>query len=149
MEGDPHPGAARGRMSLQSFNPSVDVSVKINKEIKKLQQPAAETNISRTQSGNESFRENNSTTEGSERVNGNVKRKQSEVNCEDQYPNKSPKNDDDDDDNHSAPENSFGSFRKPNVDKLDWNVLRSSKAKQKKMSSLDMWIAYKKLVLVP
>ncbi|KAL4359312.1 hypothetical protein HN51_019039 [Arachis hypogaea] len=68
MEGDPHPGAARGRMSLQSFNPSVD---KLNEEEAKLQQPAAETNISRTQSGNESFRENNSTTEGSERVNGN------------------------------------------------------------------------------
>jgi len=26
MEGDPHPGALKGRMSFQSFNPSVDVS---------------------------------------------------------------------------------------------------------------------------
>ncbi|KAL1298476.1 hypothetical protein HN51_042830 [Arachis hypogaea] len=128
MEGDPHPGAARGRMSFQSFNPSVD---KLNEEEAKLQQPAAETNISRNQSGNESFRENNSTTEGSERVNGNGKRKQSEVNCEEQFPNKSPKNDDDVD-NQSTPKNSLGSFRKPNVDKLDWNVLRSSKAKQKR-----------------
>ena len=29
MEGDPHPGAAKGRMSFQSFNPLVDVSLKI------------------------------------------------------------------------------------------------------------------------
>lgn len=29
MEGDPHPGAAMGRMSFQSFNPSVDVSIKV------------------------------------------------------------------------------------------------------------------------
>jgi len=29
MEGDPHPGALKGRMSFQSFNPSVDVSLKI------------------------------------------------------------------------------------------------------------------------
>lgn len=26
VEGDPHPGATRGRMSFQSFNPSIDVS---------------------------------------------------------------------------------------------------------------------------
>nr|XP_029150799.1 ABC transporter G family member 39-like [Arachis hypogaea] len=43
-EGDPHPGAARGRMSFQSFNPSVD---NLNEEEAKLQQPVAETNISR------------------------------------------------------------------------------------------------------
>ena len=30
MEGDPHPGALKGRMSFQSYNPSVDVSMKIN-----------------------------------------------------------------------------------------------------------------------
>lgn len=29
MEGDPHPGAMRGRMSFQSFNPSLDVSILI------------------------------------------------------------------------------------------------------------------------
>ena len=28
MEGDPHPGAIVGRMSFQSFNPSIDVSIK-------------------------------------------------------------------------------------------------------------------------
>lgn len=29
MEGDPHPGAIKGRMSFQSFNPSIDVSIKV------------------------------------------------------------------------------------------------------------------------
>lgn len=29
MEGDPHPGAMRGRMSFLSFNPSLDVSIKV------------------------------------------------------------------------------------------------------------------------
>lgn len=29
MEGDPHPGAINGRMSFQSFNPSIDVSIKV------------------------------------------------------------------------------------------------------------------------
>ena len=27
VEGDPHPGAFKGRMSFQSFNPSIDVSI--------------------------------------------------------------------------------------------------------------------------
>jgi hypothetical protein len=26
MEGNPHPGAVKGRMSFQNFNPSIDVS---------------------------------------------------------------------------------------------------------------------------
>jgi len=29
VEGDPRPGAFKGRMSFQSFNPTVDVSLKI------------------------------------------------------------------------------------------------------------------------
>jgi len=53
-------------------------------------------------------------------VNGNVKRKQSEVVSEAQYPNKSPKND------LSSPSSSLGTFKKPSGDKLDWNVLRPS-----------------------
>ena len=61
-------------------------------------------------------------------VNGNVKRKQSEVICEAQYPNKSPKNDHDD--KHSSPNNSLGTLKKPSGDKLDWKVLRPSSVKQ-------------------
>lgn len=64
----------------------------------------------------------------SHEVNGNVKRKQSEVTCEAQYPNKSPKNDEGD--KQSSPNNSLGSFKKPAGDKLNWNVLRPSSVKQ-------------------
>lgn len=132
MEGDPHPGALKGRMSFQSFNPSVD---KLNEEEARLRQPAAET--TRNQNTDASLRENSSSVEGSEcantdkksvKVNGNVKRKQSEVICEAQHPNKSPKTEDDD--KQSSPSNSLGSFKKPTGDKLDWSVLRPSSVKQ-------------------
>nr|AFK33355.1 unknown [Lotus japonicus] len=130
MEGDPHPGAVKGRMSFQSFNPSVD---KLNEEEARLRQPATETNISKNQNANSSLRENSSSVEGTESadtnqrshdVNGNVKRKQSEVIHEAPYPNKSPKNE-----HGSSSKNSLGSFRKPTGDKLDWNVLRQSSIK--------------------
>lgn len=29
MEGDPHPGATKGRMSFQNFNPAIDVSIMV------------------------------------------------------------------------------------------------------------------------
>lgn len=60
--------------------------------------------------------------------NSDVKRKQSEVVCESQYPNKSPKNDQGG--RQSSPSGSLGSFKKPTGDKLDWNVLRPSSVKQ-------------------
>ncbi|BAT91851.1 hypothetical protein VIGAN_07048800 [Vigna angularis var. angularis] len=53
MEGDPHPGALKGRMSFQSFNPSVD---KLNEEEARLRQPAAETTVSRNQNASVSVR---------------------------------------------------------------------------------------------
>lgn len=84
-----------------------------------------------------SFRENSSSVERTEcangkekscEVNGNVKRKQSEVINEAQYPKKSPKNEQGD--KPSSQDNSLGSFKKPAGDKLDWNVLRPSSVKQ-------------------
>ncbi|KAG2371303.1 uncharacterized protein HKW66_Vig0214770 [Vigna angularis] len=134
MEGDPHPGALKGRMSFQSFNPSVD---KLNEEEARLRQPAAETTVSRNQNASVSVRENNFSVESPEsvnvnkknvEVNGNVKRKQSEVVSEAQYPNKSPKSDHDD--KKSLPSSSLGTFKKPGGDKLDWNVLRPSSVNQ-------------------
>ncbi|CAL0329148.1 unnamed protein product [Lupinus luteus] len=131
VEGDPCPGTVKGRMSFQSFNPSID---KLNEEEAKVGQPAAETTVSKNQSGNGSFRENSTGVEGPEsasigktshEVNGNLKRKQVEVVGEDQYPNKSSKNDQGN--RQSSEKNSLGSFKKPNGDKLDWNILRPSK----------------------
>ncbi|XP_014497370.1 M-phase phosphoprotein 6 [Vigna radiata var. radiata] len=134
MEGDPHPGALKGRMSFQSFNPSVD---KLNEEEARLRQPAAETTVSRNQNASVSVRENNFSVESPESVNvnkknvgvnDNVKRKQSEVVSEARYPNKSPKSDHDD--KQSLPSSSLGTFKKPGGDKLDWNVLRPSSVNQ-------------------
>lgn len=31
MEGDPHPGSVKGRMSFQSFNPLIDVSIMVRR----------------------------------------------------------------------------------------------------------------------
>ncbi|KAL9322892.1 hypothetical protein ACSQ67_010945 [Phaseolus vulgaris] len=130
MEGDPHPGALKGRMSFLSFNPSVD---KLNEEEARLHQPATETTVSRNQNASVSVRDNNFSVESPEcvkidkknmEVNGHVKRKQSEVVSETQYPNKSPKNDHDD--KQSLPSSSLGTFKRPSGDKLDWNVLRPS-----------------------
>ncbi|XP_058780292.1 uncharacterized protein LOC131653957 [Vicia villosa] len=132
VEGDPHPGAFKGRMSFQSFNPKVD---KLNEEEVGLNQPVAKTSISKNKNANVSVRENNSSGEDteydntSEKSNGSVKRKQSEVINEQHYPNKSPKNDQGN--KPSSSNNGLGSFKKPSVDKLDWNVLRSSGVKQK------------------
>ncbi|KAI4322132.1 hypothetical protein L6164_021851 [Bauhinia variegata] len=133
MEGDPHPGALKGRMSFQSFNPSLD---KLNEEEERLRQPVAQT-ISK-KSGNMSLREKESSMEGTKYanedntslvVNGDLKRKQSEVISEAQFPNKSPKNDQDG--KQSAAPNGLGSFKKPKGDKLDWSVLRPPKCQTK------------------
>lgn len=80
------------------------------------------------------FRENGSPVEGpdcadmdkkSKEVNGDLKRKQSEVVSEAQYSTKSPKNDKDD--RQSSSKKSLGSFKKPKGDKIDWKVLRPPK----------------------
>ncbi|PKU68179.1 hypothetical protein MA16_Dca012848 [Dendrobium catenatum] len=48
VEGDPHPGALRGRMSFQSFNPSID---KLNEEATTIHQSPA----SNTSNGNDNI----------------------------------------------------------------------------------------------
>ncbi|XP_028775770.1 uncharacterized protein LOC114732621 [Neltuma alba] len=129
MEGDPHPGAIKGRMSFQSFNPRID---RLNEREPRLHQPAAEASISRNHSVNISTRENGAPVDGPgcanptiNEVNADLKRKQPEDMSEAQCPNKSPKNDKSD--RHTSPKNSLGSFKKPKGDKLDWNVLRPPK----------------------
>lgn len=61
-------------------------------------------------------------------LNGDHKRKQSEVVSETLYPNKSPKNDQ----GRSSPNKSKGSFKKPKGGKLDYNILRPSKSQSKR-----------------
>ncbi|KAL6200229.1 hypothetical protein ACLB2K_030011 [Fragaria x ananassa] len=129
MEGDPNPGAIKGRMSFKGFNPLID---KLNNP----GEPAAPASSSGIQSERVSNRENGSSMEAECSnidssncgLNGDHKRKQSEVVSETQYPNKSPKNDQ----GQSSPNKSKGSFKKPNGGKLDYNILRPSKSQTKR-----------------
>ncbi|KAG6678226.1 hypothetical protein I3842_14G069800 [Carya illinoinensis] len=130
MEGNPHPGAIKGRMSFQSFNPSID---KLNE--------AAANPVCATSSGSQSggifFRENGSTggadgmnvDESNLKANGNHKRKQSDIVSETQNPNKSPKHVQGN--QQSSPNNTKGSFKTPKGHRLDWSVLRPSKSQNK------------------
>lgn len=131
MEGDPRPGAIKGRMSFQSFNPSID---KLNEEAVKPGQPKD----SATSSGDQTrrtYRDNESSLNGAKSLNeddpnydanGDHKRKQPEVVPEPQYPNKSPKRFQGN--QQSSQNSSSGSFKQPRREKqkqyVDWNVLR-------------------------
>ncbi|KAJ6408948.1 hypothetical protein OIU84_008613 [Salix udensis] len=122
MEGDPHPGAVLGRMSFQSFNPSVD---KLNEAASNEASDACASTSSH-QSGRTDFRENESSPDRVEcsytEANGDHKRKQSEVASEIHHQNKSPKMVQDG--HQSSPNSNKGSFKQPKRGKLDWNVLR-------------------------
>ncbi|XP_021278020.1 uncharacterized protein LOC110411967 [Herrania umbratica] len=126
MEGDPHPGAIVGRMSFQSFNPSID---KLNEDASNVCQPDAS-------GGRTLSSEHRSESEGADcsRVrtykyegNGDLKRKQSDMVSEPEYANKSPKN------GHgvqSSPSSSKASSQKQSKrEKLDWKLLRPPKSK--------------------
>ncbi|KAJ7947629.1 M-phase phosphoprotein 6 [Quillaja saponaria] len=133
MEGDPHPGALKGRMSFQSFNPSID---KLNKEEANICQRTAPTSVSGNQNGKTLFREDADGAECSSvdginyEANGALKREPSEVVSEAQYPNKSPKTGQDGHD--ASPKNNSGYFKKPKSQKLDWSVLRPSESQNKR-----------------
>ncbi|WCJ20501.1 scarecrow-like transcription factor 11 (SCL11) [Euphorbia peplus] len=125
MEGDPHPGAAIGRMSFQSFNPSVD---KLNEAAGNVCRPeateACATN-STPPSGKTPSRENGMSLDGAECSNidsdGDLKRKQSDTSSESQDRGKSAKAESG---QQSSPDSSKGAFKRPKHDKLDWSVLR-------------------------
>lgn len=136
VEGDPHPGALKGRMSFQSFNPSID---KLNEEVASLGRREIPSTSSGSHSGNHSSRENESSRneavcsnidEKNCEANGDLKRKQSEVVSEGQHPTKFSKSGRDN--QQSSFSNGKGPFKKPKGEKkLDWNVLRPSKAPNK------------------
>ncbi|KAM7501876.1 hypothetical protein LguiB_000780 [Lonicera macranthoides] len=135
MEGDPHPGAIKGRMSFQSFNPNID---KLNEEAANPNQQEGSTTCSGNQSEGMANRENGSAGDGSESLRldsensdaiGDLKRKKPEVVSETEYPNKSPKNVRGDQDSSSS-KSSSDNQRKH--EKLDWNVLRPPKSQRKR-----------------
>ncbi|XP_044483899.1 uncharacterized protein LOC123209809 [Mangifera indica] len=126
MEGDPHPGAIVGRMSFQSFNPSID---KLNEATNNLFQTEASASCSGNQTVRNSERENGSSQDGAGCLKvrppgeGNIdlKRKQSEK----QYSNKSLKIVEAG--SKSSRSNHKGSHNQPRRDKVDWSVLRPPK----------------------
>ncbi|KAA8543851.1 hypothetical protein F0562_021972 [Nyssa sinensis] len=135
MEGDPHPGSVKGRMSFQSFNPLID---KLNEEAANLHHPEASATFSSNQSGRTADRENECTKDGSESSkhdnsnsddNGDLKRKQPEVVSDIPYPNKTRKNVEGN--QESSSNNSKSSHKQSKREKLDWSVLRPPKSMKK------------------
>ncbi|KAL7153638.1 hypothetical protein ABFS83_04G182500 [Erythranthe nasuta] len=132
VEGDPHPGVTRGRMSFLSFNPSID-------KLNEVASDPSETESAATSSGrqNEAIpsRENGGSAQHrldklEVDANDDLKRKQSQVFSEEGYPNKSRKNDQE---NQDSPQTSSRSPQKRNKrEKLDWSVLRPPKYQSKK-----------------
>ncbi|XP_052172494.1 uncharacterized protein LOC127788356 [Diospyros lotus] len=143
VEGDPHPGATKGRMSFLSFNPSID---KLNGEAANPGQPETSTS---NQNGRTSDREIGSTQDGmeidsfSKEADGELKRKQPEVLSETKHPNKSQKNGQSG--QESSQNNSKSSHKQPKHGKLDWNVLRPPKGQKQQDIQLPSSLTEKSL----
>ncbi|KAI4368848.1 hypothetical protein MLD38_017359 [Melastoma candidum] len=138
MEGDPHPGAVIGRMSFQSFNPSVD---KMNGITPDDTQTDAEPEVPSTSAaaqresaslgGNPMAMNEDDSMDFKEPDSGgrgDLKRKQLPVTGETHYPNKSPRNRVSDQGSSGAKDRR--SNKRPKKDKLDWNILRPSKGQK-------------------
>ncbi|KAL7585845.1 uncharacterized protein LOC111902224 [Lactuca sativa] len=125
MEGDPSPGAIRGRMSFQSFNPSID---KLNEEASNPRQSESDA----TSSGHQPNRENVSPEDElmsmrEETSSGKkAKRKQAEVISDTKSPNINEVN------TSSSNNGKKSSHKPPKRGKLDFNVLRSPKNQNKR-----------------
>lgn len=138
MEGDPTPGAIRGRMSFQSFNPSID---KLNEEASNPRQSESDATCSEDQGGKMSNSQNalaedepvslKEETWNSNKANGELKRKQVEVITDEQFPSKSP-NIIEGNQSSSSNNSKKKSHKPPKRGKLDWNVLRSPKSRNKR-----------------
>nr|XP_016471366.1 PREDICTED: uncharacterized protein LOC107793513 [Nicotiana tabacum] len=131
-EGDPHPGATRGRMSFQCFNPSID---KLREEASKphsegsaaCSSEASEINSKRENGTSQCGLENSNVEDSCHSPNEDLKRKQDDTSSEAQYPNKSHKR------VLGNPESSPSSSRssqKPHG--LDWSVLKPPKSQKKR-----------------
>ncbi|KAL9679236.1 hypothetical protein QQ045_017092 [Rhodiola kirilowii] len=125
MEGDPHPGAVKGRMSFQRFNPSID---KLADELdNSSRDPGARTPSSQNDSSMNVERRTNEDNDASD-IQKDLKRKQSISESEEtQYPNKSPKNVHS---NRHASASATSSSKKGSNkkhEKNNWSVLRPPK----------------------
>eukprot|EP00262_Sarcandra_glabra_P009297 TRINITY_DN2342_c0_g1_i1.p1 TRINITY_DN2342_c0_g1~~TRINITY_DN2342_c0_g1_i1.p1 ORF type:complete len:192 (-),score=38.61 TRINITY_DN2342_c0_g1_i1:326-901(-) len=138
MEGNPHPGAIKGRMSFQSFNPSID---KLTEEAANLHQSPVSTTSSSDQSARNTDRESETSQI---RLGGlNIartddcsdldhKRKQPEIVNGKQSLYKSPRNASGESDGESSQNNRQSSHKQQKRKNLNWRVLRPPKAQTKR-----------------
>ncbi|KAI5004630.1 hypothetical protein ZWY2020_031873 [Hordeum vulgare] len=135
MEGNPHPGAVKGRMSFQNFNPSID---KLNDEASGRPTQSASPSNSQQDSANTSrlddvsasrFRSFN--VDSSESISLNeLKRKEPELEMETPPLRKLPKTTGQNVDGRgSSQSNGRGSGKSNKHEKLDFNLLRKRKSK--------------------
>ncbi|KAJ6809036.1 uncharacterized protein M6B38_164175 [Iris pallida] len=129
MEGNPHPGALKGRMSFRSFNPSID---KLHQEAANMYQtPAANTN--HQSSGPERGSESQEVANSSSDQDIDLKRKQPEMEMDTPSPNKLQKVATGESSGQSSSQNGTrGSDKQQKREKLDWNVLRPPKPQIKR-----------------
>ncbi|PHT44867.1 hypothetical protein CQW23_14025 [Capsicum baccatum] len=124
MEGDPHPGAVKGRMSFQGFNPSID---KLSEEGSAACSPEMSDRISKRENGTSQCGfENTDLNDSYDEANKDLTRKQRETYSEAQYSNKSHKRALD---NPTSSQSSSRSFKKPH--RPDWSVLKPPKSQNK------------------
>ncbi|MCD7472064.1 hypothetical protein HAX54_012952 [Datura stramonium] len=132
MEGDPHPGAIKGRMSFQGFNPSID---KLSEEASKPRPEgsaacSSETSevVSKRENGtSQCGLENSDLDESYDDPNEDLKQKQDDTSSEAQYPNKSHKrvlNDP-----ATSPSTSW---RSKMPQRPDWSVLKPPKSQKRR-----------------
>ncbi|XP_059298425.1 uncharacterized protein LOC132051184 [Lycium ferocissimum] len=131
MEGDPHPGAIKGRMSFQGFNPSID---KLSEEASK---PRAEGSAACSSETSEKLPkrengtsqcelENSDLDDSYDDPNEDLKWKQ-DTSSEAQNSNKSNKRVLDD---PASSPSSSGRSKKPH--RLDWSVLKPPKSQKRR-----------------
>ncbi|KAJ1282640.1 hypothetical protein BS78_03G067200 [Paspalum vaginatum] len=131
MEGNPHPGAVKGRMSFQNFNPSID---KLNEEARGDRQTESASPSNHHQDSANSSRGDevpgsrfgDLDIDSSESISLNeLKRKQPELEMETPLSHKPPKTNVDV--RSSSQSNGLGSHKSNKREKLDFNHLRQKK----------------------
>ncbi|BAD61492.1 unknown protein [Oryza sativa Japonica Group] len=136
MEGNPHPGAAKGRMSFLNFNPSID---KLTQEATGGRQSQLASPSNNHQDGSNSSRTDEVSRtrfsdfniDSSESISLNeLKRKQPELEMETPPSHRQPKTTGKSiDGDSSSQSNGRGSHKSNKREKLDWNLLRPRKSK--------------------
>ncbi|CAL9770397.1 unnamed protein product [Musa acuminata subsp. burmannicoides] len=128
MDGDPHPAALKGRMSFQSFNPSID---KLNEEAANNQQNRSGTsnNGGISKRMDEASAATDSRTGSSKNVSDlDLKRKQPESETDKTTPQKLPKSASEVGGQPWISNDRRASHKQQKREKLDWNILRPPKS---------------------